>query len=82
MMLALLASIIISACGSGESDKSKVLFSPSCYPYAVLHNGKYYVMRQTDNTNRIDLLCTDDIRDVEKGTTKNGVDADRGPRGK
>lgn len=70
MVLALLASIIISACGSGESDKSKVLFSPSCYPYAVLHNGKYYVMRQTDITNRIDLLCTDDIRDVEKGTTK------------
>ena len=32
MVLALLASIIISACGSGESDKRQVLFSQSCYP--------------------------------------------------
>ena len=41
MVLALLASIIISACGSGESDNREVHFSPSRYPYAVLDNRKH-----------------------------------------
>lgn len=65
----LLCVMTLASCGSG-SNKAKVIMSPANYPYAVLHNGKYYFLMRSSKCDRIDILCSASLDDIKDGDMK------------
>ena len=60
----------LASCGSGNREKGKVIMSATCYPYAVLHNGKYYFLRQQPTCDRIVILCSSSLDNITEGDMK------------
>ena len=71
LLIAILTGMALAACSGNGDSKSTVLFSPGCYPNAVMYNGKYYFMKQPDNGNgNIMLYCANKMEDIMNGEHK------------
>ena len=64
------AALLLCSCSKSDTADNDLLFDNSCQPQAILHNGKYYFIKQDELSARITLWCADDIRDIAQGVKK------------
>lgn len=64
------SALLLCSCSKSDTADNDLLFDNSCQPQAILHNGKYYFIKQDELSARITLWCADDIRDIAQGVKK------------
>lgn len=70
-LAAIVATTVLSLLScNGDSDKRTILFDTGRYPYAVLHDGKYYFIKQAANANNITITATDKLTRIADGVSK------------
>lgn len=69
-IVAVLCLLATASCRRGSSSADDILFADCCQPQAVLHDGKYYFIKQDAHSAKIELWCADELKDLPKGKHK------------
>ena len=56
------AALLLCSCSKSDTADNDLLFDNSCQPQAILHNGKYYFIKQDEWSARITVLCVRSTR--------------------
>lgn len=70
ILLAIVAITALMSCGKKHASDSDILFANDCQPQAILHNGKYYFIKQDAHCTKIELWCAGELKNLPEGKRK------------